>query len=153
MFEIHCFLTAGLATFFNIFQYFFLFFTDKTHISKFLQGNDKFPIIFKSIKGKEFKANDFSFYNKEEQTCVIQLIEELFKTKLVDADGKQLQLTQSDIGVVSPYRKQCTMLSKELQQRKMNKITVGTAEVFQPGAANYVNINSSVQRQIRFRCG
>lgn len=109
-----------------------------------MPGNDKFPIIFKTMKGAQ-KERNFSFFNVDEQICVLKLIEQLMKIEFKDDHGQfTRKLCESDIGVVSPYRKQCEDLSKALGERQLNKITVGTAENFQ-GQERLVIIISTVR--------
>lgn len=54
------------------------------------------------------------------------------------------QISAKDVGVVSPYRKQCQLIEKELKNNGLSEITVGTAEVYQ-GQERKVIIVSSVR--------
>lgn len=61
------------------------------------------------------------------------------------------QIAQSDIGVVTPYRKQRFALSQKLRRINFGDIMVGTAEIFQ-GKEKPVMIVSTVRsnRQLGF---
>lgn len=110
------------------------------------KGNPNFPIIFQTIKGNQ-KVTDSSssYYNEEEQICVLNLIKELLRAKFKDRHGQLTrELSEDDIGVVSPYRKQCDKMTTRLCQNQFDKITVGTAETFQ-GQERLVMIMSTVR--------
>lgn len=66
--------------------------------------------------------------------------------KLLNPENKlsKKPITQSDIGVVAPYRLQCKLLGNACRQHNYNDITVGTAEVFQ-GQERPVMIISTVR--------
>lgn len=95
------------------------------------------------MRGTEVKVKG-SYCNKAEQTCVLELIDKLLKIELKNTCGQKRQMDETDIGVVSPYRQQCTMLTKCLEAKKMDKITVGSAETFQ-GQERLVIIISTVR--------
>lgn len=92
------------------------------------------------MKGNQSKTKDSSFYNEDEQICVVNIIEELLKTELSD----NRILMESDIGVISPYRQQCNQLSERLRKKRLEKIAVGTAEIFQ-GQERLIIIISTVR--------
>lgn len=80
-------------------------------------------MIFQSVKGvcsQEVGGN--SFFNTDEVTAVIEWIQKLLRGSLV---------RPADIGVVTPYRKQCSMIIEELENNDLNNILVGSAETFQ----------------------
>lgn len=55
-------------------------------------------------------------------------------------------ISQTDIGVVTPYKAQCRQITQSCRVLKFNKITIGTAEIFQ-GQEKPIMIVSTV------RCG
>lgn len=65
---------------------------------------------------------------------------------LLHPNGKHrfMNLKQSDIGIVTPYKMQCKKITRDCRNRTWNKITVGTAEVFQ-GKEKPVMIVSTVR--------
>lgn len=73
----------------------------------------------------------------QEVNAVMDFIEKLLKTD-------KYQITQSEIGVVSPYKLQCKVIRKHCKQKGYNDITIGSAEVFQ-GQERKVMIISTVQ--------
>ncbi|KAG4068951.1 hypothetical protein HA402_005099 [Bradysia odoriphaga] len=100
--------------------------------------NPKFPVIFQSVQGFCQKTdNDTSSYNTEEVDVVLKLIDIIQTTH-----SKEIKL--SDIGVVSPYRRQCKMIRQACRENDFNDITVGTSETFQ-GQERKVIIVSTVQ--------
>lgn len=125
-----------------------MLFQDQTHLfigSNFLGSTLEFPILFIATKGGEKQLEDNSFYNDTEINNVIHLIEQLLQTKAKDNHGQFTRdVFLSDIGVVSPYRKQCNELIKHLSRKKINNIDVGSAEVFQ-GQQRLVMIVSTVR--------
>lgn len=90
-----------------------------------LLPNPQFPVIFQSVKGTCEKIN-FSWYNKSEVEMVIQYIQKILNGVW---NGKEPNI--SNIGIISPYKKQCEMLKKALRTNAWDGITVGTAETFQ----------------------
>lgn len=119
-----------------------------------------FPIIFKSVHGYCKKDNDspryvsslivtlcnvgykisqliFSSYNMEEVKTVLEFIDELLKPE-------KYQLNQFDIGIVSPYKLQCTILRRLCANKGLENITIGSAETFQ-GQERKVMIMSTVR--------
>lgn len=84
----------------------------------------------------------YSLYNEEEMQLVLKYIKTLLETKSKNKSFKQIQ--QSDIGIVTPYRKQRTLLAEKLRRYHYENITIGTAEVFQ-GKEKPVMIVSTVR--------
>lgn len=70
---------------------------------------------------------------------VIEWIRKLSKT-----EWKGNQISTSDIGVVSPYKKQCALIRNELSNNGFGDVTVGTAEVYQ-GKEKQIIIISTVR--------
>lgn len=64
---------------------------------------------------------------------------------LQHAKSRRLRkIEQSDIGVVTPYKKQCWRINNRLHRLRYDGITVGTSEVFQ-GKERPVMIVSTVR--------
>lgn len=70
---------------------------------------------------------------------VIKWIRKLSKT-----EWKGNKISTSDIGVVSPYKKQCALIRNELSNNGFKDVTVGTAEVYQ-GKEKQIIIISTVR--------
>lgn len=68
--------------------------------------------------------------------CIKKLLSNVNKTKRT--------LSQSDIGVVTPYKLQCKVIAQACRRNGFNDITIGTAEVFQ-GQERPVMIVSTVR--------
>lgn len=79
-------------------------------------------------------------YNMNEVNIVLECIAEILSKLKVD--GKAL--VQSDIGVLSPYSKQCQYIRNKLCERGHDGISVGSAENFQ-GQQRTVIIVSAVR--------
>lgn len=56
----------------------------------------------------------------------------------------KVKVTQSDIGVVTPYKLQCKVIARECRKNGFENITIGTAEVFQ-GQEKPIMIVSTVR--------
>lgn len=109
-----------------------------------LRGNSEFPILFYSVKGVQQEQNS-SYFNLDEQTYVVKLIQSLLSTKIRDSDGQLTRdVKESEIGVVSAYRKQVNDLDRIFKTKGWSDITVGTAETFQ-GKEKLVMIISTVR--------
>lgn len=79
-------------------------------------------------------------FNAREVDVVIDYIK-----KLLANDGiSKRHITQSDIGVVTPYKLQCKVIARACRKNNFNDITIGTAEVFQ-GQERPVMIVSTVR--------
>lgn len=103
-------------------------------------GDDDFPIIFETVKGEcQNIADDYSSFNRKEVYFVTECVENLLKGKF---NGKELFVW--DIGVVSPYRRQCEFIKNDLKAHGYDGITVGTPEIFQ-GQERRVMILSMVK--------
>ncbi|XP_034939289.1 putative helicase mov-10-B.1 [Chelonus insularis] len=99
-----------------------------------------FPIIFHAIRGKESRIKDSpSVCNHAEVNIVIEYINELRNSK-----HGEISVNLNDIGVVTPYRLQRTMIHQALQNKNLEEISVGTVEAFQ-GKEKDVIIISTVR--------
>lgn len=58
--------------------------------------------------------------------------------------SQKYQITQNDIGVVSPYKLQCKIIREICDKNQFKEITIGTAECFQ-GQERKVMIISTVR--------
>lgn len=101
-----------------------------------------FPIKFISVQGKCQRSIEHSWFNDEEIDEVINVIKQLLPSK--SKKNGLRQITQDDIGVVTPYRKQRHRLCQRFRRLNFDQITVGTAEVFQ-GKEKPVMIISTVR--------
>ena len=62
--------------------------------------NKEFPIIFEGVKGRDMREEKSpSFFNPEEAAVVVQYVKDL-------KDARGIKVLPSQIGVISPYRKQ-----------------------------------------------
>ncbi|XP_071805215.1 putative helicase MOV-10 isoform X3 [Asterias amurensis] len=98
-----------------------------------------FPILFHGVEGKdEREGHSPSFFNLAEVTIVVEYVEDLLNKR----GGRQIK--ESDIGIISPYRRQVQKLQKVLQKRHHKNIKVGSVEEFQ-GQERLVIIVSTVR--------
>ncbi|CAI5968583.1 unnamed protein product [Closterium sp. NIES-65] len=103
-----------------------------------LPNKNEFPIIFHGVMGKdEREGNSPSFFNPFEATVVLKYI-----TSLMGYRSQRVPLT--DIGVVTPYRKQMQKLQHLLRGKGMDAVKVGSVEEFQ-GQERRVVIVSTVR--------
>lgn len=59
-----------------------------------------FPIVFEGIRGRDMREEKSpSFFNPEEAAVVVQYVKDL-------KDTRGIKVLTSEIGVISPYRKQ-----------------------------------------------
>ncbi|XP_055326157.1 putative helicase mov-10-B.1, partial [Sitodiplosis mosellana] len=84
--------------------------------------NQQFPIIFHTVAGTCEQFKDVSYCNRDEVSIVMNYIVE----KLIP-----LGITDKDIGVISPYKKQCQIIRALLKLKNHDGISVGTAEIYQ----------------------
>lgn len=73
----------------------------------------------------------------DEVRAVIEFVVELLQPD-------KYQLTESDIGIVSPYKLQCKIVRSGCEKKGYKGITIGSAETFQ-GQERKVMIISSVR--------
>ncbi|XP_038054523.1 putative helicase MOV-10 [Patiria miniata] len=98
-----------------------------------------FPILFHGVEGKdEREGQSPSFFNSAEVTIVVEYVEEL----LAKRGGRKIK--ESDIGIISPYRRQVQKLQAVLKKRHHGDIKVGSVEEFQ-GQERLVIIVSTVR--------
>ncbi|KAL3851912.1 hypothetical protein ACJMK2_015607 [Sinanodonta woodiana] len=86
-----------------------------------------FPVVFHCVSGKDMREERSpSFFNPDEVAVVIHYVEELIKCK-----KGGMNIKESDIGIIAPYRKQVEKLRKILSQKNFKDIQVGSVEEFQ----------------------
>ncbi|KAL1516145.1 hypothetical protein ABEB36_000065 [Hypothenemus hampei] len=119
----------------------------KTFIYKLIVKNQKYsnkgsPIEFCSVLGKERKEhNSPSYFNSSEVSMVIKYVEALLNIRF---QNTKMNVSATDIGVITPYIKQCFKLRNAL--RKYKDVEVGTTEAFQ-GREKRIIIISTVRAQ------
>ncbi|XP_055307474.1 putative helicase mov-10-B.1 [Sitodiplosis mosellana] len=118
--------------------------TGATHrfIGNDLLPNKEFPMIFDSVKGVcKQSPNSTTYYNEKEAEAVIEWVQ-----KLLDKKCTGMEVTQRDIGIISPYHRQCEVIREDLINNGCPDITVGSAEVFQ-GQERPIMIISTVRTE------
>ncbi|KAF8598183.1 P-loop containing nucleoside triphosphate hydrolase protein [Ceratobasidium sp. AG-I] len=97
-----------------------------------------FPIIFHNICGENLReAKSPSFFNIEEATVVNHYVSKLL-------DDRRFRLEPSQIGVITPYRQQCSKIKKLLQAGRHGGVDVRVTEDWQ-GQERRVIIISAVR--------
>ena len=109
--------------------------TDPAEANKMLKWdklrNPLIPVLFQHVEGVEGRdQNSPSWFNQTEIDKVKEIILDILQKKLANSN---------DIGIISPYRKQCDKIKQMLHSLdqendklyQMNKIKVGTTELFQ----------------------
>lgn len=71
--------------------------------------------------------NNSSMFNIEEVNTVINFIRKLLQSNVANGNS----ISQSDIGVTSPYKLQCKRIATACRKNKFDGITIGSAEIFQ----------------------
>lgn len=105
-------------------------------------GSNGFPLIFKSVNGQCERSLEHSWFNDTEVNEVYNTIKQLLPPQSRKHGLKSI--TQSDIGVVTPYRKQRHKIIQKLRRYNLEDVTVGTAEIFQ-GKEKPIMIISTVR--------
>ena len=119
--------------------------TCKDDESAFLDGvnllpNRDFPVLFFGIQGcDEREGNNPSWFNRIEASKVVEVIRRLTATG---------NLSEEDIGVITPYQQQVIKLKNTLESFDMTDIKVGSVEQFQ-GQEKKVIIISTVRSTIK----
>ncbi|XP_051168911.1 putative helicase mov-10-B.1 [Leptopilina boulardi] len=86
----------------------------------------KFPIIFHAVHGYEEINSLHSVANEEEAKIVIKYVE-----KLLDDGFNGVEINENNIGIVTPFRSQTSLITEILNQKELSNIAVGTVESFQ----------------------
>lgn len=84
-----------------------------------------------------------SSFNKAEIEQVLHYVRKLLPNR-THHNSKNCKITAEDIGIVTPYRKQCQKIRESLKYLGFSEIVVGSAEVFQ-GKEKPVMIVSTVR--------
>ncbi|XP_072200440.1 RNA helicase Mov10l1 [Excalfactoria chinensis] len=97
-----------------------------------------FPLIFHGVRGKEIReGHSPSWFNPTEAVQVMQYCCHLAK-------NESIAVSVTDIGVITPYRKQVEKIKFLLRSIDLSDIKVGTVEEFQ-GQESMVTILSTVR--------
>ncbi|CAK7327087.1 unnamed protein product [Dovyalis caffra] len=108
-------------------------------LTNLLPGKN-FPVLFFGIQGcDEREGNNPSWFNRIEASKVVEIIKKL---------TTRGNLSDTDIGVITPYRQQVLKLKKALEDLDMPDIKVGSVEQFQ-GQERKVIIVSTVRSTIK----
>ncbi|CAH1266449.1 MOV10 [Branchiostoma lanceolatum] len=98
-----------------------------------------FPVIFHGVEGTdEREGNSPSFFNAREVATVLDYVHELLNSR------GGMRVTQNNIGIISPYRRQVQKLQHALKLQNYSEIKVGSVEEFQ-GQERLVIIVSTVR--------
>lgn len=120
------------------------------YLSTAILPSPQYPIVFQSVQGKCNRGNANSFHNNEELNEVIWLVSTLLKGHpgTVQRNQKPMRkITIDDIGIISPYKKQCRNIVNACRQNGWSDMKVGSVEVFQ-GQEKPVIIVSTVRSQM-----
>lgn len=94
--------------------------------------NDLFSlaeVIFKSVRGFCEQSVENSWCNEHEINEVLRTIKSLLPPDATENGLRRIE--QTDIGVVTMYRKQQRQIVKHLRRFHFNDVCVGTAQIFQ----------------------
>lgn len=122
--------------------------SDETHwfVGNKLLPNSKFPLVFDSVDGEckqEFGGT--SYFNELEIEKVIDWIQ-----KLIHTEWNGRKICPNDIGIISPYKKQCNSIQEDLNNKGINGISVGTAEIFQGQERRIIIISTVRSNELGF---
>lgn len=102
--------------------------------------NTEFPVLFSGIQGcDEREGSNPSWFNRIEASKVAEYVKYLIENK---------ELTEEDIGVITPYRQQVLKIRKALESIGWFDIKVGSVEQFQ-GQEREVIIISTVRSTVK----
>ncbi|KAF8388088.1 hypothetical protein HHK36_026754 [Tetracentron sinense] len=105
-----------------------------------LLPNKEFPVLFVGIQGcDEREGSNPSWFNRIEASKVVEFIKKL---------SASTNLSEADIGVITPYRQQVLKLKKALETFDMLDVKVGSVEQFQ-GQERQVIIISTVRSTVK----
>lgn len=97
-------------------------------------------MIFKSVLGDCQRSLEESWYDEDEIDEVIRTVKILLPPESVEFGLKYI--TQTDIGIVTPYRKQRRLIARQLCRFHFNDVRVGTAETFQGNESPVIIIST-----------
>jgi helicase MOV-10 len=99
------------------------------------------PLFFDGLVGKdEQEDRSPSWFNADECERVLEHVLDLLRPH----NGCATRLTEDDIGVIAPYNKQVQKLKERFKKKNLEKIKVGSTEMFQ-GQERKVIIISTVR--------
>lgn len=99
-------------------------------------------MVFKSVQGTCQRCMEHSWFNNREVEEVVKVIKDILPKKANQKGVRQIM--QTDIGVVTMYRKQRHKLTQKFRRLNFDEIMVGTAEIFQ-GKEKPIMIVSTVR--------
>lgn len=103
--------------------------------------NKQIPVIFHAVIGQDMQEKSSpSFFNPHEVTKVLHYVNVLVN----DKSPRGTKIRPTDIGIISPYRRQIQKLQTELRKLGLESMKVGTVEEFQ-GQENRIIIISTVR--------
>lgn len=103
-----------------------------------------FPIIFKSVYGQPMQDNNSpSWYNQSEIDIVMKYVRDIMVLGI-----NSIKIVEDDIGIISPYKKQCMKIRFELTKMDWEGIQVGSVEQFQ-GQEKKIIILSTVRSNMK----
>lgn len=86
------------------------------------------PLLFHGVCGKDMReGNNPSYFNPDEVKVVVDYVISLLDGK----NGVRTKVRETDIGIVSPYRKQVLKIRSLLDKRGHKDVSVGSTEEFQ----------------------
>lgn len=114
--------------------------TMKSKLWEDILPNKEFPVLFKGIQAYDEREGDNpSWFNRTEASVVVKLIK-----KLLDKE----EVSEADIGVITPYRQQVAKIKKALENDEIHDIKIGSVEQFQ-GQEREVIIISTVRSTVK----
>lgn len=115
--------------------------TERSRVNEFEDlGHRSNPVIFHHVEGHERKMADSPSWVNEDELEVVKG----YVTQLIVERGMSLD----DIGIISPYRKQCSVIRAWLEKKQWQRVEVGTVEIFQ-GNERKAIVVSTVRSQRR----
>ncbi|XP_002992741.2 probable RNA helicase SDE3 [Selaginella moellendorffii] len=105
--------------------------------------NKKFPILFIGVEGKDLReGNSPSWFNAAEVSKVMEVVKSL-------RDMRRNKPLATEIGIITPYRKQVEKIKGPLSKERLAEIKVGSVEEFQ-GQEKRAIIVSTVRSSLEF---
>lgn len=103
-------------------------FSDQTNwfLGTDLLPNKLVPIIFQSSDGSQETNENSSYVNADEAKAVIQHVKRLLGSAW---NGREVEIP--NIGIITPYAKQCNLIKKLCIENTWDRIMIVTAESFQ----------------------
>lgn len=106
-----------------------------------LPNRHNFPLLFYGIVAPDIFEREYSsFYNPVEAAKVVQLIEQLLRSKSIQG------ISSNDIGVIAPYRKQVLIIRSLLRARRLGSIRVGSVDDYQGNEEKVIFVSTVVSR-------